>query len=232
MALKKSDLINILVEEYGYEKEDLKFDADGKPYTNAKLQALIDAEIADAQEREQDKYRITSKVSAIKDDEKIAVMSGSMGTVVYRSEVNGRKWMFTKFGQIDYMPYSELIAIQNRFSGYFTDGAIVVLDKRVQDEFGLTNMYQNILTPENIEGVFNKSANELEVLIDNLPDGMKNTFVNKAQELYESDKIDNHHVIRMIEKKFGFSLDDNAPIKDIAVEGNLGTDKIIYVEKE
>jgi hypothetical protein len=232
MAVKKSDLIKILVEEYGYEKEDLKFDAEGRPYTNAKLQGIIDAEIKDAEEAETNKHRVVAKKSTIKDDDKIVVMSGSMGTVVYRSELSGRLWKFTKFGQMDSMPYSELVAIQNRFSGYFADGWIVVLDTKVQEEFNLTHMYKNILTPQNIEEVFNKPAEELSVLVDNLPEGMKATFVNKAQELYEANKIDNYQVIRLIEDKFKFSLSDNAPISDIALEGNLDKDNIIYIGKE
>jgi hypothetical protein len=229
---KKADLIKILVEEYGYEKEDLKFDSDGKPYTNAKLQAIIDAEIADAKEAEINKNRIVAKVSAIKEDEKIPVMSGSMGVVIYRSEISGKKWKFTQFGQMDTMPYSELLAIQNRYSGYFAEGWIIVLDSRVQEEFKLTNMYKNILTPQNIDEVFKKPVEELQVIIDNLPDGMKVTFCNKAQELYAKNKIDNFKVIKLIEEKFGFSLDDNAPISDIAVEGNVGRDNIIYIDKE
>lgn len=232
MAVKKADLIKILVEEHGYEKEDLKFDVDGKPYTSAKLQAIIDAEIADAEEAELNKYRVVAKNQTIKDDEKIVVMSGSMGTVIYRSDISKRMWKFTKFGQMDKMPFSELVAIQNSYSGYFADGWIVVLDKRVQDEFGLTNMYKNILTPQNIDSVFKKSPEDLAILIDNLPEGMKVTFCNKAMELFQADKIDNLKVIKLIEEKFGFSLDDNSPIADIAVESNVGKDGIIYIEKE
>jgi hypothetical protein len=232
MAMKKSELIAILVDDYGYEKEDLKYDAQGNPLTNAKLQAMIDAEERDAQELEDTKYRVVAKKQTIKDDEKISVMSGSMGTVIYRSELTSRLYKFTKFGQMDKMPYSELVAIHNRFGGYFTDGWIVILDSRVQEEFGLLDMYKNILTPQNIDGIFKKSASELEVLIDNLPDGMKLSFINKAQELYEKDQIESHKVIKMIEEKFGFSLNDNAPINDLAVESKVGRDGIIYVNKE
>lgn len=228
---KKSELVKILIEEYGYEKEDLK-DRDGKPFTNAQLQAMIDAEIADEKDAEDNKYRVVAKVQKVKDDELIPVMCGSMGTVVYRSPISNRKWMFTKFGQMDKMPYVELVAIQNSYSGFFSNGWIIVLDKRVQEEFGLTNMYKNILTPQNIDSVFKKPVEELRILIDNLPEGMKLTFVNKAQQLYEANKIDNYHVIKLIEQKFKFSLEDNAPLSDIAVKGNVGQDNIIYIDKE
>lgn len=212
--LTKKELIQILVDDYGYEREDLK-DTDGKPFTNATLEAMIEQEKEDAKQLEISKNRIVEKKSAIKDDDKIAVMSGSMGAVIYRSDTSRRVWKFTRFGQIEYMPYGELVTIRNRFGGYYTDGWLVILDAQVQDEFGLTNMYKNILTPENIDEIFKKSADELEVIIDNLPDGMKNTFINKAQELYASGKLDSLRIIKLIESKFGFSLEDNAPLADI-----------------
>ena len=66
MTIKKTELIKTLVEEYGYEKEDLKFDADGKPYTNAKLQAMIHAEIADALALAEAENRVVVKVENIR----------------------------------------------------------------------------------------------------------------------------------------------------------------------
>lgn len=232
MAVKKSELIKILVEDYGYEKEDLKFDAEGKPYTNAKLQALIDAEIADAEEAEVDKYRVVAKEQKISDTDKIQVMSGTIGTVVYRSEISRRVWKFTQFGQMEKMPYEELVAIQNRYNGYFTQGWIIVLDKRVQEEFGLTGLYNNILTPQNIEEVFKKPVDEVESIINGLSDGMKITFCRKAQELYAQNKIESHRVIQLIEQKFGFSLEDNSPIADIAETREIDSKGIIYIDKE
>lgn len=232
MALKKPDLINILVEEYGYEKEDLKFDAKGNPYTNAKLQAIINAEIADAKEMETNSNRVLAKDNtSLKDEDKIRVMSGSMGTVVYHSDISRKSWKFTTFGQIQSIPYGELVAIKNNFPRYLKQGWFVILDKQIQDEFGLTKMYQNILTPDNIDSVFKKPIEELTVLVNNLPEGMKNTFINKAQQLYDTKNLDSMKVIDLIEQKFGFSLRDNSPVDDTPLKGDLGRDNIIYVDK-
>lgn len=229
--LKKADLIKILVEQYGYSEDDLK-DSEGKPFTNGKLQAMIKAEEEDAKEFETNKNRIVAKKGVLKDEDKVMVMSGSMGTVIYRSDISHRMWKFTKFGQMEAIPYGELVAIRNRYFSYFSEGWLVVLDKDVQEEFGLTKLYENILTPDNIDLVFKKPIEELEVLVKNLPEGMKNTFINKAQELYESGELDSLKVLKLIEDQFGFSIEDNAPVDDIAVEGDLGRDNIIYVDKK
>lgn len=223
--MKKPELIQILVDEYGYEKDDLKL------FTNAKLKSLIKQEEEDAKELELNENRVLVKDgTGLKDEDKIKVMSGSVGTVIYRSDISRAVWKFTDFGQMQNIPYGELVNMKNRFPRYFKDGLIIVLDKTVQDEFKLTEMYQNILTPDNIDEVFLKNITELEAFIDRLPETMKNTFVSKARELYEKEELVNFQIIRLIEKKFGFSLDDNAPTNNLALEGKTNGD-VIYIDK-
>src|SRR5690606_9091032 len=135
--------------------------------------------------------------AGLKDEDKIAVMCGSSGTVIYHSGISNRRWRFNNFGQMDKMPYAELVHMQNSHPKFFSNGLIVVLDKLVQDEFGLTEMYKNILTPQNIETIYQKPIEELRLFVKNLPDGMKTTFINKTQELYDSKKLDSLNVVRL-----------------------------------
>jgi hypothetical protein len=209
MALKKADLIKILVEEYGYEKEDIKL------LTNGKLQAIIKQEEADAKQFEEDSTRIVAETNGLKDDDQIMVMNGLDGNLKHRSDRTGRKWVFKEFGQTDKIPYSELQAIRNMNERCFTEGWLIVLNKQVQEEFGLVELYKNIITPQNIDEIFKKNAEELEAFIDALPEGMKVTFVAKARELYNTRQLDSRAVIELIESKFKFSLEDNAPLSDI-----------------
>lgn len=207
--LKKADLINKLVEEYGYEKDDLKL------LTNAKLQAMFKQEELDAKELESQATRVASKATKIKDDELISIMSGVEGTFIHRSLATGRMWRFEKFGQIDKMPFSELLTLRNTSNEVFKGGYIVILDKVIQDEFGLTSLYENILTPENIGEIFTKSIEEMEKIIDSLPEGMKATLVIKARDMYNSRELDSASKIDFLQKKFDFSFADNAPLSDI-----------------
>jgi hypothetical protein len=207
MAMKKADLIKILVEEYGYEKEDIKL------FTNAKLQSLIKQEEKDAEDFERQETIDVVTQSKFDDRDEIAIMSGANGAFKHKSR-EGRIWMFKEFGQRDKMPYKELLAIQNAVPRVLTDGYIVVLNKEVQDVLGLTELYKNIITPENLESVLKKDVTELEAFIDGLPNGMKITFVAKAREMYLARELYDIRIVEMIEQKFGFSLADNAPLSD------------------
>ena len=230
--MNKKELINILVEEYGYEKEDLKFDAEGKPYTNAKLKALIDAEEADAKELEMNKNRVTVRESKLKDSDKVYVMNGLTGGLTYHSERSNKRWDFQTFGQMDTMEYSELKILRNSNPRMINQGMLIILDKDVQDEFNLTKMYENILTPDNIDEVFEMKADDLEKFIDSLPEGQKISLFNTAQEKYESKELYDRRIIDLIERKFNISLEDNAPLDNIVgTRETHGSQKIIIVNK-
>jgi len=227
---KKADLINELVQDYGWDKEDLKFDSDGKPFTNAKLEALIKAEQEDAKEAEVNKNRKTAPKSKLKDDDRIVVMSG-IGSVGYYSERTNKSWKFSEFGQQDAIEYSELLAMKNRYPAYFTQGWIIILDEQVQEEFKLTELYKNILTPENIDKVFEMRVPELEKFIDNMPDSQKTALVHRATEKYEAEELRDVTVIKFLQNKFNFSFEDNAPLNNIVASVDTGTHNIIYVDK-
>lgn len=210
MALKKADLIKILVEEYGYEKEDIKL------LTNGKLQSIIKQEEADAEElAKQEDETIVQVKEKFKDTDEIAIMNGVNGALTHRSGRTGRSWKFMEFGQRDKMPYSELLALKNSSPKVFSEGYIIILNKDIQEQFGLSELYKTIITPDNLHDIFKKDVAELEAFVDALPNGMKVTFVSKARELYNSRQLYDIRVIEMIEKKFGFSLADNAPLSDI-----------------
>lgn len=205
--LKKPELIKILVEEYGYEKEDIKL------FTNAKLNALIKQEEKESQEY--DKQEVIEKITVtnFNDNDEITVMYGGNGMFKHTSR-EGRVWRFAKFGQLDKMPFKEILLIKNVAPKVFTDGYIIVMNKEVQEIAGLVEIYENIITPENIERAFTMQVDELKVFVDNLPEGMKISFIGKAREMYEAEELYDLRIIKMIEEKFGFSLKDNAPLSN------------------
>lgn len=215
--LNKKELIEILVNEYGYEKEDLK-DTEGKPFTNAKLEAMIKQEQEDTEKANfEETLTPAEKVFEIKDEDMIAVMSGVKSELIHRSRRTGRMWKFSKFGQVDKMPFIELLKIQNTNPKAFVDCKLIILNKQVVEQFGLEDVYKNIVTPQNLDEVFSKSVDDILDIIKNSPKSLKSTLFSRAKELYEQGKLDSISVKRAIEEEFGISIEDNAPLNDIAI---------------
>lgn len=207
--LNKKELISILVEQYGYEAEDIKL------LTNAKLEGMIKQEESDKQDLERQETVFVAKDAGFKDDDMILVMNGFGGALTHRSLSTTRVWEFAGFGQTQKLPYSELLSIRNNNPKVFDRGWLVVLNPQIQEDFGLTEMYKNILTPDNIDKVFTMSLNELSAFIDKLPEGMQISFLGRARELYHSGRIDSISIAKMIQEKFNVSFEDNAPLNDI-----------------
>lgn len=210
---KKQELIDSLINDYGYTKEDLK-DESGKPFTNGQLEMMIQQEMLDAQELQKSKTEQVDTRRKIKDDEMIMVMNGLDGSLTHRSQSTGRVWRFTEFGQTDKLPYIELLTLRNQSPKVFNEGWLVILDKQIQEDFKLVEIYKNILTPNNIDAIFDKDIDEMRTFINALPTGMKTTFISKARSLYMSGKLDSISKINYIQKEFGISLEDNAPLSD------------------
>jgi hypothetical protein len=206
--LTKKELLAILVDDYGYEKEDIKL------LTNAKLEAMIKQEESDAQILEHQETATPLVSDQVNDDDMIQVMNGVNGELIHRSARTGRMWKFTRFGQTDRMPFSELMSIYNVNPKCFEEGRLIVMNARVAENFNLTDTYKNIITPQNLDSLFTKDVDELKVIVDNLPQTMKFTFVIRAKELYAQGKLDSVKLVRYIEETFGFSLEDNAPISN------------------
>ena len=207
--LSKKELINVLTEQYGYEAEDIKM------LTNAKLEGMIKQEEADRKELENKETSVIVEETGFKDDDMILVMNGFGGALTHRSLSTTRVWEFSGFGQTHKIPYGELLTIRNTNPKVFNKGWLVVLNPKIQEDFGLTEMYKNILTPSNIDTVFDNNVEELGKLIDALPEGMQIALVDKAREFYSTGKIDSISKIKLIENKFNISLEDNAPLNDI-----------------
>lgn len=215
--LNKKELTEILVNEYGYEKEDLK-DAEGKPFTNAKLESLIKQEEKDAQQAEFEETIVPAeKYVEIKDEDLIQVMNGEQGELIHRSKRTGRMWKFTKFGQVDKMPFIELLNIQNRNPRCFEEGRLIILNQNVIEQFGLEDVYKKVVTPQNLDDLFTKDVEEVTETIQNLPQSMKSTFFARAKELYAKGQLDSIKLKNAIEKEYGISIEDNAPLDDIAI---------------
>ena len=214
--LNKKELIKILVEQYGYEESDVKM------LTNAKLEGMIKQEELDKEDLERQETVFVSKDAGFKDDDLILVMNGFSGALTHRSLSTTRVWDFAKFGQTQKIPYSELLSIRNTNPKVFTRGWLVVLNKQLQEDFDLVDMYKHIITPDNIDKVFEINTDELNEFIDKLPEGMQNSFLARAKELYDSGKIDSVSKVKLIQEKFNISFEDNAPLNDTVYKNKKG----------
>lgn len=235
--MTKKEMEDLLIDKYGYSKEDLKNDR-GNPLTNPVLEKMIKEEESKAKkvgpigvkgesgpvgpiveeevvEEEESIFGLDETVFAprhnLKDNDLVLCMSGVSGTLNFVSPLSGFRVTTSGFGQTMKIPYKDLVYVHNIATKAFDEGQIIVLNKAVQEEFGLTDIYKSVITPKNIKAVLNFEANKLTEFIEGMPKGMKATLYDEARKMYRSGEIDSVHTIRVLEDEFGVSFEDNAP---------------------
>lgn len=216
--MKKKELINLLVDKYGYAENDLKKN-DGQWLTNPALRTIIEEEMSD-EKNYKDKEQIKEKARReFKDDDLIDIMNGTKGELVHRSQRTGRMWVFRDFGIVQRMPYSEVVDLYNNNHKVFTNATLIILNKQLQEDFDLSNVYRNVLTPQNIKKIFKEDTDKMKKIVDSMPEASKIVFINTAKEMYKSGSIDSMSKIKFIESEFNLSLDDGTPLGDFVKGG-------------
>lgn len=226
-------MVDLLVNEYGYDVSDLKDDK-GNIFRNADLEALIDKEEKAIEEiKKEDKVELEAEEvveeeddifslneNAFKpkhtfnDNDLILCMSGVRGDMRFVSNLSNFTVKTTQFGQTVKIPYKDLVYVHNIAPQAFHDGEVIVLNEHLQEEFGLEDVYKKVITPKNIRKVLGLDADELSGFISDMPSGMKPALYDEARKLYRAGKLDSRRTVEVIENEFGVSLEDNAPLKD------------------
>ena len=231
--MTKKEMVDLLVNEYGYDVNDLKDDK-GNIFRNADLEALIDKEekaieeiekenkveleVEEVAEEEDDIFSLNEDAFKPKhtfnDNDLILCMSGVSGDMRFVSNLSNFTVKTTQFGQTVKIPYKDLVYVHNIAPRAFHDGKIIVLNEHLQEEFGLEDVYKKVITPKNIRKVLELEADELSGFISDMPSGMKPALYDEARKLYRAGKLDSRRTVEVIENEFGISLEDNAPISD------------------
>lgn len=223
-------MVDLLVNEYGYDISDLKDDK-GNVYKNSILEKMIEEaeeDLSNIEEKpeakeveadeEDDIFALNEdafKPSHVFDDnDLILCMSGVRGDMRFVSNLSNFTVKTTQFGQTVKIPYKDLVYVHNIAPRAFHEGKIIVLNEHLQEEFGLKDIYKKVITPKNIQKVLGLDPEDLSEFISDMPRGMKPALYNEAQKLYRAGKLDSRRTVETIEEEFGISLEDNAPLKD------------------
>lgn len=234
--MTKAEMEKLLIEKYGYEKTELKNEK-GNPLTNSVLEKMIESEERKRKEREdslksvsdesqlgyEEDYGVVDETifqstHSFKDDDLILCMSGVNGEMNFVSKLSNFRIKTTSFGQAIKIPYKDLRYVYSTAPEAFEQGKVIVLNKQIQEEFGLSDLYKKAITPKNVKQVINMNPNDLKDFIIDMPKAMKVSLYDEARKMYHADKIDSMKTIKVLEEGLGVSFDDNAPLKDFIKE--------------
>lgn len=134
--------------------------------------------------------------------ENIAVMNVTNGTLIYTSRKTGAEWIFSEYGDIEYMEFQELLTMRSSQRRFFDEPFLLIMDDNAVEHLGLTKMYENIRNPEQIDTIFKMNQREFEDVVEKSPKGIKHLIVSRAKKLYEIGELDSVKKINYLNERF------------------------------
>lgn len=138
--------------------------------------------------------------------EQIPVMNCTNGQVVFISKKTGAEYLWTNYGDVEYLEMQELISMRSGSRDFLHFPYLIVLDDNAVEYLGLTKMYKNLIDLENIENIFNLNLEEFKEIVEKAPKGLVHTIVSKAKLMHEQGTLDSVAKVKFLNQKFGTDI--------------------------
>ena len=138
----------------------------------------------------------------------IIVVNGFQGKLVYESPRTHEVYRWESFGDEQEIELRELRNAKSSAKKFFINNWFMFRedDAWVVDYLGLNQYYKNSLSLEDFDGLFKKSASEIEKVVSKLSAGQKKSVAYRARQLVLEGEIDSNKAISALEKSLGIEL--------------------------
>lgn len=143
----------------------------------------------------------------------VPVMNSTLGEVYYTSKQTGREWAMLGYGDIVEIELAELTYMKSAHPRYLNKPVIIIIGdhaEEVVEYLGIQKLYENILTPDDLENFFRQNIDykKLVEMLKKFPDGMKQLIIHTAREKIEANDLHDFMKIKAIEETFNIQLLD------------------------
>jgi hypothetical protein len=202
---KKSELEGKKVEEL---EKILKL---GQSVTNLekesemKIKGFADGPTIGVNSDKSSKFQRMKKPSLDK-NELIPVMNITNGTLVYTSRKTGLSVKFEKYGDVEYLEVGELLTMRSGQRRFLDEPWILIMDDEVVEYLGLDKMYRKLVSPQNIDQIFEFDVDTFKEIVDNAPIGYAQLIISRAKAKLKDGSLDSLAKIKILEEKFHVEL--------------------------
>lgn len=180
----------------------------GRPRkTTTKTEPKATAEKVETQEEVKEVEVKTSapKKRKLNRTDLVPIMNYTTGQLVYESRT-GQTWYFTEFGDTDEIELGELVTMKNSQGRILNDGWLLILDDDAVEYLGLSKKYESLLTPDEIDELFNLSDKKIGDVLEKVSPSAKEVIFNKAKLKMEDGSLNSLSKIKLIEDKLKVEL--------------------------
>jgi hypothetical protein len=157
-----------------------------------------------------DNVKATSRTTevTIANEEEIAVRSITFGGLTWISPRTNAHFRWNEIGAVEYIPFGELITMNNTKRQFLFNPLVIVQDERVVKYFRLQPVYEKVAQINNLEKIFNSgNRDEVEKVLKTILDvNMRDVAISRIRAMRKNGTLTNIDVIHMIEKILCFDL--------------------------
>lgn len=146
------------------------------------------------------------RLSQIDTNELIPVRSLTKGKLVYVSRATNARYVWSEYGDIEYLTFGELNTMRSQYPRYIKDCLLLIEDDEVIELFNLGNLYETVYSVEELDNIFRKPNEYLSETLPSLPSGIKKAIASRAKELIESDKLTDYNKIKVVQEALKVDL--------------------------
>lgn len=157
----------------------------------------------------QPKSRVSE--TTIANEEEIACKSVTFGGLTWVSPRTNAHYRWADIGAVEYIPFGELVTLNNTKRNYLFKPMFIVQDERVVKYFRLQEVYENVAQISSLKKVFD-SANLQEVskVIDTaIRFNMRDVVISKVRDMRKTGQLNNIDIIKLLEQKLCFDLSED-----------------------
>lgn len=205
--MKKDTMINELVNQFGFSKEELeslKYNEIEKKYKETTTQESINQSINQSIEQSINNSLIEPK--KLNRDYLVTVMNYTTGRVSYESKLSGQTWNFLEFGQTDEIEMGELIRIKNSHPRYLNEPWLYILNETAIKQLGLSDMYTKLLKPEELDRFFDLTVEKIKDVLEKAPKGFRELIIDLSNKKIKDKTLFDIRKIKAIEDVLDIEL--------------------------
>lgn len=147
----------------------------------------------------------------ISSDEEIAVRSITLGGTTWVSPKTNAHYRWNEIGAIEYIPFGELVTMNNTKRAFLFKPMIILLDERAIKYFRLQETYEKVAQIHNLKEIFDtNNLVEISKVLDTIIRvNMRDVAISKIRDMRKNGELTNIDIIQLVEKKLCFDLSDD-----------------------
>ena len=143
--------------------------------------------------------------------EEIPVRSITLGGTTWVSPKTNAHYRWNEIGSIEYVPFGELVTLNNTKRGFLFKPMVIVMDERAVKYFRLQDTYEKVAQIHSLKKVFDtNNLTEISKVLDTIIRvNMRDVAISKIRDMRKTGELNNIDIIKMVEKKLCFDLSED-----------------------